>query len=66
MTEHARPLQVTEVHGKLAFLMYTNTFSSAVSLHLRSQMVFLGLCSNETTPKYILYSDLVYMIECIM
>ena len=39
-----------------AFLMYTNTFWLAVSLHLTSQMVFLGLCSDETTPECILYS----------
>ena len=73
MTDIASPMQVTEVHSKPSSCTQTH-FDWFVSLHLRSQMVFLRLCSDETTPESILYScihdrmhyvrTLVYSVEC--
>ena len=48
------------------FLMYTNAFWLAVSLHLRSQIVFPGMESAQMRPHQNAFCTLVYMIKCIM
>ena len=46
--------------------MYTNTFWLAVSLHLRSQMVYPSMDSAQMRPHQNALCTLVYMIKCIM
>ena len=65
---HEWPCYTTAGHWSTqqAFLMYTNTFLLAVSLHLRSQMVFPSMDSAQMIPHQNAFCTLVYMIKCIM